>query len=123
VMLGYELIKDVRFPWPISDIVLQHHERLDGSGYPQGLKGAEIPVGSRVILVADAFDALTTSRSYRTGVSVEAAMHELQAESGRQFDPLVVAALHDVLTNQHKLAELPEADAAEPEWSFSTSQS
>ena len=82
---------------PVDTYVLHHHEQWDGSGYPHGLAGAEIPFGSRLILVADAFDALTSDRAYRRGVSVEAAMHELQGQSGRQFDPLIVAALHDHL--------------------------
>ena len=84
---------------PVDTYVLHHHEQWAGTGYPHGLAGAEIPFGSRLILVADAFDALTSDRSYRRGVSVEAAMHELQGESGRQFDPLIVAALHEHLAH------------------------
>jgi diguanylate cyclase (GGDEF)-like protein len=82
---------------PVAEFVLHHHERWDGNGYPHRLAGAEIPFGSRLIFVADAFDALTSDRAYRKGVSIEAAMHELRRESGRQFDPLVVDALHEHL--------------------------
>jgi HD-GYP domain-containing protein (c-di-GMP phosphodiesterase class II) len=106
--------------------VLYHHERWDGGGYPAGLAGAEIPFGSRLILVADAFDALTCDRAYRNRVSVEAAMHELQSEAGRQLDPLVVAALHDHLAQaeteavSHHGDDEPGSFAAdlEPAWSF-----
>jgi putative nucleotidyltransferase with HDIG domain len=119
-VIGYELVRGLALS-PVDAYVLHHHERWDGGGYPHGLAGAEIPFGSRVILVADAFDALTSNRSYRAGISIEAAMQELQAESGRQFDPLVVAALHDLL------AQAPPADTATSapdlgvEWSLSTS--
>src|SRR5262249_59652787 len=93
-VIGYELVRGLALS-PVDTYVLHHHERWDGGGYPHGLAGAEIPFGSRLILVADAFDALTSNRPYRAGISVEAAMHGLQAESGRQFDPLVVAAPPD----------------------------
>ena len=85
-IIGYELLCDLGIP-QAAEFVLHHHERWDGGGYPGGKAGAEIPFGSRLILVADAFDALTSDRSYRRGVSVEAAIQEIQRESGRQFDP------------------------------------
>ena len=85
---------------PVDTYVLHHHEQWDGSGYPHGLAGAEIPFGSRLILVADAFDALTSDRSYRAASRSRRRCTSCKAESGRQFDPLVVAALHDLLT-QH----------------------
>jgi diguanylate cyclase (GGDEF)-like protein len=96
-MIGYELLRDLGLS-PVDTYVLHHHERWDGHGYPDGLAGPEIPLGARLILVADAFDALTSDRAYRNKVSVEAAMHELQGEAGRQFDPLVVAVLHEHLS-------------------------
>jgi len=117
-VIGYELVRGLAMP-PVDLYVLHSHERWDGGGYPHRLAGAEIPFGSRLILVADAFDALTSDRSYRAGVSVEAAMHELQAESGRQFDPLVVSALHDWLTCQQVVDALPTTERS-PQWSFST---
>jgi diguanylate cyclase (GGDEF)-like protein/putative nucleotidyltransferase with HDIG domain len=118
-VIGYELVRGLAMP-PVDLYVLHHHERWDGDGYPHGLAGAEIPFGSRLILVADAFDALTSDRSYRAGISVEAAMHELQAESGRQFDPLVVSTLHDWLTCQQVANGVPSTQRS-PEWSLSTS--
>ncbi len=91
-VIGYELLRDIGNV-QAATYVLHHHERWDGAGYPTGLAGAEIPFGSRVILVADAFDALTSDRSYRSAVSVESALREVLSQSGRQFDPRVVAAL------------------------------
>ena len=120
-VIGYELVRGLALS-PVDTYVLHHHERWDGAGYPHGLKGAEIPFGSRILFVADAFDVLTSTRSYRAGVSVEAAMNELQSESGRQFDPLVVAALHDLLAHQQP-AEETQAIDREPAWSSSMSVS
>ena len=120
-VIGYELVRGLA-PSPVDTYVLHHHERWDGGGYPQGLAGGDIPFGSRLILVADAFDALTSDRSYRAGISVEAAMQELQAESGRQFDPLVVSALHDCLAETTSTRE-PSSRSHGSSWSFSTSHS
>jgi diguanylate cyclase (GGDEF)-like protein len=78
---------------PVDLWILHHHEHWDGSGYPQGLRGEQIPIGSRVVLVADAFDAMTTERCYREAMTVSEALGELRAMSGRQFDPAVVGAL------------------------------
>jgi diguanylate cyclase (GGDEF)-like protein len=116
-VIGYELLADLGSP-QAATFVLHHHERWDGDGYPHGLAGAEIPFGSRLILVADAFDALTSDRSYRKAVSVEAAMHEIQCESGRQFDPLVVSALHEHFANP---APAPPTAVLEPGGAWSSS--
>jgi diguanylate cyclase (GGDEF)-like protein len=78
---------------PVDDWVLHHHEHWDGSGYPSGLAGEEIPLGARIILVADAFEAITADRPYRKAQSKEAALAELKAKAGTQFDPLAVEAL------------------------------
>ena len=90
--LGASLLDgmDIR---PVDVWIKHHHEHWDGSGYPHGLAGEEIPFGSRVILVADAFDAITTERSYRAAASPEEAIRELQSQAGVQFDPAVVDAL------------------------------
>jgi diguanylate cyclase (GGDEF)-like protein len=82
---------------PVDTWILHHHEHWDGGGYPDGLAGAEIPFGSRIVLVADAFDAMTTERPYRRALSVESALGELRDQAGRQFDPLVVSALETCL--------------------------
>jgi diguanylate cyclase (GGDEF)-like protein len=97
---------------PVAEFVLHHHERWDGNGYPHRRAGAEIPFASRLIFVADAFDALTSDRAYRKGVSVEAAMQELRRESGRQFDPLVVEALHEYLAHGTPISAPPTLRAA-----------
>ena len=82
---------------PVEDWVLHHHEHWDGSGYPEGLAGEEIPLGARVILVADAFEAITADRPYRPAQSEEAALAELRDNAGSQFDPAVVQALEQHL--------------------------
>jgi putative nucleotidyltransferase with HDIG domain len=82
--------------------ILHHHERMDGSGYPAGLKGEEIPLESRIILVADTIEAITSDRPYRKRRDVGAALEEIDANSGTQFDPVVVGALRLVLgRDQH----------------------
>jgi HD-GYP domain-containing protein (c-di-GMP phosphodiesterase class II) len=88
-----------------ADFVRHHHERLDGAGYPDGLAGEAIPFESRVVFVADAFEAMTSDRAYRCGMSPGAALEELRRCSGTQFDPRVVEALAALLERD----ELPLA--------------
>ncbi|WP_295384684.1 HD domain-containing phosphohydrolase [uncultured Thiodictyon sp.] len=95
---GYEILKNIHFPWPIAEVVLQHHERLDGSGYPRGLEGDEILLEARILAVADVVESMSTSRPYRKSLGVEAAIAEIQAGRATKFDPLVVdafIAVHD----------------------------
>lgn len=94
--VGFHLLDGLDLT-PVDNWILHHHEHWDGTGYPDGLTGAEIPFGSRIVLVADAFDAMTTERPYRRALSVQAALGELRDLSGRQFDPLVVSALETCL--------------------------
>ncbi len=89
--------------------ILHHHERFDGSGYPDGLAGNDIPVASRMLLVTDAFDAMTNDRPYRKALSVGAAIEELKQNSGTQFDPAVVAAFLGLLERQGDRAVPPIA--------------
>lgn len=89
---GYEIIKDVRFPWPIAQIILQHHEHLDGSGYPQGLKGEEILLGARIITVADVIEAISSHRPYRSAMGIEVALDEVAKGRGIRYDAAVVDA-------------------------------
>jgi HD-GYP domain-containing protein (c-di-GMP phosphodiesterase class II) len=91
-VMGANLLKDIRFLGKASELVLCHHERYDGAGYPAGLKGEDIPIGARLLAVADAFDTMTTSRSYRPAQTVDHAITELYSCSGTQFCPVAVAA-------------------------------
>jgi HD-GYP domain-containing protein (c-di-GMP phosphodiesterase class II) len=92
--IGFRMLESLGVE-PIADWVLHHHERWDGAGYPDGISGEHIPLGARIIFVADAFDAMTSDRIYRAPVPVVAALDELSRCAGTQFDPAVVAALVD----------------------------
>jgi HD-GYP domain-containing protein (c-di-GMP phosphodiesterase class II) len=89
---GYDVLKDVKFPWPVAEITLQHHERMDGSGYPQGLKGEAILIDARILAVADTVEAMSSHRPYRAGTGIDKALAEIELESGRQFDSVVADA-------------------------------
>jgi putative nucleotidyltransferase with HDIG domain len=89
---GHDILKSVSFPWPIADIVLQHHERLDGSGYPSGLKGDAILLEARILGVADVVEAWTSHRPYRAALGLDAALTEIQRGSGMLYDPAVIEA-------------------------------
>ncbi len=93
--------------------ILHHHEHFDGSGYPDGLSGEEIPIASRIVSVADAFDAMTTDRPYRKAMPIEAAIEELQRHSGSQFDPVVVGAFLRVISRNGLHPLRPPADAGD----------
>lgn len=88
--VGHEILKNISFPWPVSDIVLQHHERLDGSGYPMGLDGANILLEARIIMVADVVEAMSSHRPYRAALGVERALEEIARNKGARYDPTVV---------------------------------
>jgi PAS domain S-box-containing protein len=87
---GYNILKDIDFPWPIAQMVLQHHERIDGSGYPQGLKGESILIEARILCVADVVEAMSAHRPYRPGLGIEAALNEIKKGSGTIYDTEVV---------------------------------
>lgn len=89
---GYEILKPIGFPWPVALIVLQHHERLDGSGYPQGLKGDEILFEARILAVADVVEAMFSNRPYRIGLGIDAALDEIERHRGVHYAPAVVDA-------------------------------
>lgn len=89
VQIGYELIKNIPFLADAAEIILTHHERCDGSGYPHGLKGAEIPLGARIFGVADTVDAMTSDRPYRSALQFEVACEEIRRESGMRYDSQV----------------------------------
>ena len=89
---GFDIVKHIDFPWPIAQIILQHHERLDGSGYPAGLMAEQILVEARIVAVADVVDAISASRPYRPALGINAATAELAKGRGRHYDPAVVDA-------------------------------
>lgn len=91
-MVGWEIMKDISFPWPVADMILQHHERLDGTGYPNGLKGDEIILEARILAVADVVEAMASHRPYRAGLGIETAMEEIKGNSGKIYDSNVVNA-------------------------------
>ncbi len=86
VQAGYNILKDIEFPWPIADIVVQHHERLDGSGYPAGLSGKDIIQEARILAVADVVEAMTSHRPYRPGLGIDVALKEIESKKGLLFD-------------------------------------
>jgi HD-GYP domain-containing protein (c-di-GMP phosphodiesterase class II) len=91
-VIGAEMIKNIPFLAPAMDVVRSHHERWDGKGYPEGLAGETIPLSARIVAVADALDAMTTSRYYRSRLTPDEAFNEVQYCKGSQFDPAVVQA-------------------------------
>ena len=108
--VGAEIIAAVPFPYPVAPLILSHHERWDGKGYPQGLVGEHIPLGARILTIVDYYDAVTTERPYHKALSHESAVGLLKHEAGRALDPRLVATFVDILPEL-----IQEADAAEPE--------
>ena len=92
-IVGAEILERVAFPYPVAPIVRSHHERWDGTGYPEGLKGEEIPIGARILAVVDCLDALASDRQYRPAMALGAAMAKVSEEAGSWFDPKVVEIL------------------------------
>ncbi|MDO8786617.1 MAG: PAS domain S-box protein [Sulfuritalea sp.] len=90
--VGYDIIKDIEFPWPIAEMILQHHERLDGSGYPHGLTGNAISLEAKIIAVADVVEAMMNHRPYRPALGLDSALEAIDRGSGRLYDAAVVAA-------------------------------
>ncbi len=94
---GVEMLRGKTFPWDIKPLILHHHERVDGSGYPMKIKGEDIPLGARVICVADVFEALTSNRCYRDAFSVEKALGIMKSESGTTFDPVLLSSFVELV--------------------------
>jgi putative nucleotidyltransferase with HDIG domain len=92
VQTGYEILSPISFPWPVAEIVQQHHERLDGSGYPLHINGNSILPEARVLAVADVIEAMTTHRPYRPALGIDAALEEVSRLSGRLYDTEAVDA-------------------------------
>jgi diguanylate cyclase (GGDEF)-like protein/putative nucleotidyltransferase with HDIG domain len=108
--VGAEIISGVPFPYPVAPLILSHHERYDGKGYPAGLKGDEIPLGARILSVVDYFDALISERPYHRAMTVEAALELLRHEAGKALDPRIVTTfceLHSTLAAEANASPEP----------------
>jgi GAF domain-containing protein len=99
-VLSEKILAPVNFPFPVQSIVRHHHERFDGQGYPDNLSGEEIPLGARILFVADAYEAMTSDRPYRQALSSEKALCELQSNVGTQFDARVVTAFTKIIASE-----------------------
>ncbi|MBD3347345.1 MAG: PAS domain S-box protein [Chitinivibrionales bacterium] len=108
---GYDVIKYIDFPWPIGQIVLQHHERLDGSGYPHGLKGDEICMEAKIISVADVVESMSSHRPYRPACGLEKAVTEIEKNRGILYDPTVVDACIKLISKNEFQFKVNEAAA------------
>lgn len=102
---GWEIVKGIEFPWPVADIVRQHHERFDGTGYPDGLAGEDILLESRIVAVADVIDAMGSDRPYRHALAVGETMREIQAKRGTLFDPQVVDAAQELFSGTTQIED------------------
>lgn len=101
VRISYEIIKDIHFPFSLADVIFQHHERLNGSGYPRGLKDDQILLGARILAVSDVLDAMTSHRPYRESMGLEKAVEELADGRGSRYDPQIVDMLFKLINEHH----------------------
>ena len=105
--IGAEMVEQVKFLKDISPMIRHHHEHWDGSGYPDALKGEDIPLGARILLVAMSFDAMTHEKVYRRKLSEEEAIQSIRAGAGTKYDPAVVEAFLKALHKQHRNERFP----------------
>jgi putative two-component system response regulator len=98
--VSYDILKNIPFPWPVAQMVLQHHERLDGSGYPQGLSGDEILLEARILAVADVTEANSSFRPYRPARGIESALRKIARKKGKQYDADAVSACLELFNSQ-----------------------
>jgi len=106
VASGSEILKDIPFPWPVARMVLEHHERLDGSGYPNGLMGKDLLMESRILTIADVVDAIASPRSYRPARGIDVALYDIKGYRGIRYEPAAVdACLRLFLDLGYKLLE------------------
>jgi HD-GYP domain-containing protein (c-di-GMP phosphodiesterase class II) len=94
-------LKKIELPWPVAKIVLHHHERMDGSGYPQGLKGDEIMLEARILSVADVVEAMASHRPYRPALGIKVALEEITKNKGTLYDPVIVDACIKLFTEKN----------------------
>jgi len=122
-LVGAEILERVAFPYPVAPIVRSHHERWDGTGYPDGLKGEQIPMGARVLAVVDCLDAMSSHRQYQNAVSLDAAMEKVASMSGSAFEPRIVELLKRRYLELEMLVQSDSMSAEEATPSTSTSKS
>jgi putative two-component system response regulator len=107
--VGHEIVRDIEFPWPIAQMIAQHHERLDGSGYPLGLKGDDIILEARIVAVADVVEAMASHRPYRPSLGLDAALAEISEGAGKRYDVEVVKACTELFLEKGlSLLDVPE---------------
>ena len=106
-LVGAEILEEVKFPYPVVPIVRAHHEKWDGSGYPFGLAGEEIPIGARILSVVDCLDALASDRQYRRALPLDQAMEIVNSESGKSFDPVIVDIMRRRYVELERMACAP----------------
>ena len=105
--IGYDILKEIDFPWPVAQVVYQHHERMDGSGYPRGLKGEEILLEARIMAVGDVVEAMASHRPYRPGLGINVALEEISKNKGAHYDPEVANACAQLFKEKgHELFKL-----------------
>ena len=109
-VVGAEILERVSFPYPVAPIVRAHHEKWDGTGYPYGLRGEEIPIGARILSAVDCLDALASDRQYRRALRLDEAMREVAAQAGKSFDPRVVLILQRHYVELERLAQATPGD-------------
>lgn len=102
---AFQMLRTIDFPWPVARMVLQHQERLDGSGYPGGIKGDDIVMEARIIAVADVIESMTSDRHWRKALTIEVALDEIKASRGIKYDPSVVDACVDIYTNRPEILD------------------
>jgi PAS domain S-box-containing protein len=106
---GFESLRRIEFPWPVAEVVRQHHERMDGSGYPRGLHGEDILLEARIVAVADAVEAMMSQRPQRAALTLTACIEELQAQAGRRYDAKVVKACAKLLREREEQGAAEQA--------------
>ena len=111
-IVGAEILERVAFPYPVAPIVRSHHERWDGSGYPEGLAGEQIPIGARILAAVDCLDALASHRQYRPALPLAEAMEKVKEKAGSWFDPKIVSILEHRFIELERTAQMSEDTAA-----------
>jgi response regulator RpfG family c-di-GMP phosphodiesterase len=115
VQAGYDILKKIEFPWPLAEIILQHHERMDGSGYPHALQGGQIQMEARILAVADVFETMSSHRPYRPSLGLDRAIDELLRNKGRLYDAAVVETCLNLINEKQFSFEGKRGSFEEPE--------